>query len=268
MNIALLIAGDSSRALLHRRLLLALIVVSLALTIGFSAQFATIRAGMNENFTEQSGANAAGKMSEADRLRFREQMEGASFFFQTAFYAVASFGGSLVSLFIFSTAVTGEIRSGTIRITLAKPVSRTQFLLGKYLGGVAVMAAYALVASGAMLAFVHSQHMELSPAMTYAPWLMFCRQLMLGSVALLLSFFMHPLVASAIALFSGNGFYSAPNPLYYVLPSYGAFDLYGDMLSGTLVSGVDVLWWSLYAADFVAIMLVLAWWRFRNKELV
>ncbi len=99
-----------------------------------------------------------------------------------------------------------------------------------------------------MLAFVHAQQLEVSPAMTYAPRLMFCKQLMLGSVALLLSFFMHPLVASAIALFAGNGFYSAPNPLYYILPSYGAFDLYGDMLSGTLVSGVDVLWWSLYAA--------------------
>ena len=268
MNNVLLIAGDSIRALLHRRLLLALMVASLALTIAFSANFAKTRTDLNESFMEQAGADANSKMSEAERLRFREQMEGASFFFQTAFYAVASFGGSLVALFIFSTAVTGEIRSGTIRITLAKPVSRTQFLLGKYLGGVAVMATYALLASGAMLAFVHSQQLDVSPAMTYAPWLMFCRQLMLGSVALLLSFFVHPIVASAIALFAGNGFYSAPNPLYYLLPSYGAFDLYGEMLSGTLVNAADVGWLTLYATDFIAIMLVLAWWRFRTKELV
>jgi ABC-type transport system involved in multi-copper enzyme maturation permease subunit len=266
-----LIAGDSIRALLHRRLLLGLIVVSLALTIVFSSYFSTRKADMNEAFMEQAAAESTdgkSQMSEADRRKFRESMEEASFFFQTAFYFVASFGGSLVALFIFSTAVTAEIRSGTIRLTLAKPVSRTQFLLGKYLGGVAVMAGYAVLASGAMLAFVHSQQMELSPGMTYAPWLMFCKQLVLGSVALLLAMFVHPVVAAGIAFFAGNGFYSQRNPLYYVLPSYGDFDLYGEMLSGTLMSASDVGWLTLYAADFVAIMLLLALWRFRTKELV
>lgn len=105
---------------------------------------------------------------------------------------MASFGGSIVALFIFSTAVASEIRKGTIRLTLSKPVSRTQFLLGKYLGGVVVMAAFALLTSLAILLFAQTQNMELSPVIKWAPWLMFCRQLMLGSLAMLLSLFMHP----------------------------------------------------------------------------
>jgi ABC-type transport system involved in multi-copper enzyme maturation permease subunit len=271
MKTIMLIAGDSIRALLHRRLLLGLMVATLALTIAFSAMFSKAKEGMNENFMDQYGSDLKGsnsKISETDRRKFREQMEMASSGFQTFFYVVASFGGSLVALFIFSDAVASEIRKGTIRLTLSKPVSRTQFLLGKYLGGVAVMAGYALLASGAMLAFAYSQEFELSPAMKFAPWLMFCRQLMLGSVAMLLSLFCPPIVAAVLAFFAGNGLYSRYNPLYYILPSYGDFDLWSEVFSGTLVSGRDVGVLTLYAIDFVAIMLLLAIWRFHKKELV
>jgi ABC-type transport system involved in multi-copper enzyme maturation permease subunit len=271
MRTIFLIARDSIRALLHRRLLLGLMVATLAATLAFSAMFSSMKSNMNESFMDQYGDDLKGgnsKISETDRRNMRAQMEMASTGFQTFFYVVASFGGSLVALFIFSDAVTSEIRRGTIRLTLSKPVSRTQFLLGKYLGGVAVMAGYALLASGAMLAFAYSQQFELSPAMQFAPWLMFCRQLMLGSVAMLLSLFCHPLVAAVIAFFAGNGFYSRYNPLYYILPSYGEFDLWSEVFSGTLLRASDVGFLTLYAADFVAIMLLLAIWRFRTNELI
>lgn len=271
MRVILIIARDSIRALLHKRLLVALMLASILMTIGFSAVFSQFRTSMSDGLNQQMEAEfeKSGKdVSEADRQQMREAMEGVSFGFQTAFYFLASFGGSLVALFIFGTAVSSEIRSGTIRITLAKPVSRTQFLLGKYLGAVAVMAGYTAIASLALLAFVHIQKIELSPGMTYAPWLMFCQHLMLGSVALLLSLFMHPVIGAVIALFAGNGLTSPPNPLYYLLPSYEAFDLYREVMSGTLIGLLDVGWLTLYAIDFVALMLLLALWRFRKKELV
>ena len=40
------------------------------------------------------------------------------------------------------------------------------------------------------------------------------------------------------------------------------------MLQGSLMSGTDVLLLSLYALDFVVLILVMALWRFRTKELV
>ena len=273
MRTTLLIAADSIRSLLHRRLLLGLMLASLALTVAFSTMFSTARMNMDEGFVDRYGSDSkggasTGKLSESDRREMRDQMEMASSYFQTFFYVVASFGGSLVALFIFSTAVTSEIRKGTIRLTMAKPVSRTQFLLGKYLGGVVVMAGYALLASAAMIAFSYSVQFDLSPAMRFAPWLMFCRQLMLGSVALLLSLFCPPIVAAVIAFFAGNGFYSRYNPLFYILPSYGDFDLWSEVLTGNLLRASDVGYLTLYAADFVAIMLLLAIWRFRTKELI
>jgi ABC-type transport system involved in multi-copper enzyme maturation permease subunit len=268
----LLIATDSIRALLHQRLLLGLMLASLALTVFFSITLGAARKNISRSFSDDqvftNSITATNQMSQAEHRRFRDSMEMASTSIQAGFYGVTSFGGSLVALFIFSTAVATEIRKGTIRVTLAKPVSRSQFLLGKYLGGVAVMAGYALIASIAILLFAESLKVELSPAIKWGPWLMFCRQLMLGSLAMLLSLFFHPIVAALLAFFAGNGFYSSPNPLYFILPSYQDFNVIFRILNGTLVNASDVAFLSLYALDFVVLMLLLALWRFHRKELV
>ncbi len=266
-----LIAADSIRALLHQRLLLGLMLASLALTTIFSVSLSSLRKTMTEDFTERMVTNSmpgTNQMGEVDRRRFREQMEMTSSSFQAAFYGAASFGGSLVALFIFSTAVAAEIRKGTVRLTLSKPISRSQYLLGKYFGGVAVMAAYAVCASVAMFVFAQSQKLDVNPAMKFAPWLMFCRQLMLGSLAMLLSLFVHPIVAAVLAFFAGSGLYSPPNPLYFILPSYRDFNMFVQVMQGSLMDARDVVLLSFYAVDFVAIMLLLGLWRFRNKELV
>jgi Cu-processing system permease protein len=269
MNIIFLIARDSVRALLHQRLLIALMLVSLAMTVFFSFAMSETRKNITSQFADsdaQTNSPAFKNMSEQDRKRMNETMDQGVSAIEGFFYAASSFGGSLVSLLIFSTAVTSEIRRGTIRLTLSKPVSRIQYLLGKYLGGVVVMAGYAVIASLAMLIFSASSHVELSPVMRYAPWLMFCRQLMLGSLAMLLSLFMHPAIGCALAFFAGNGLYSTSNPLYYFLPSYAPFNIFGQILEGGLMDGNDVFLLSLYALDFVMLMLLLAWWRFQRKE--
>jgi ABC-type transport system involved in multi-copper enzyme maturation permease subunit len=278
MTTILLIARDTVRALLHQRLLLGLMLIALALIAIFSAVLVGEQKVTTRAFSAQAAANApeagpAGSengrpLSAEDRRKLGEQMEQVSSVFQGFFYQVGSFGGSLVALFIFSTAVATEIRQGTIRVTLTKPVSRPQFLLGKYLGGVAVMAGYALLAGTALVLFARFGRFELSPAARFAPWLMFCRQLMLGSLALLLSLYVHPFLASILAFFAGNGLYSHANPLFYLLPSYSPFNLFFQMMQGALIGGKEVLLLSLYAGDFVVLMLLLALWRFRTKELV
>lgn len=272
MKTILLIAVDAIRALIHQRLFVGLVLASLALTIAFSVLLNSARQHVTESFSEDGVASGAGdgreQMSESDRRKLQAQLGTMSSMFQAGFYGVASFGGSMVALFIFSTAVASEIRRGTIRLALSKPVSRTEFLLGKYLGGVAVMASYALIAGLAILVLAEAGGLDLNPAVKWSPWLMFCEQLMLGSLALLLSLFMHPFVASVLAFFAGNGFYSPPNPLYFILPSYSDFGVFFEVLQGSLVDWKDVALLSLYAFDFVAIMLLLAMWRFRTKELL
>jgi ABC-type transport system involved in multi-copper enzyme maturation permease subunit len=205
-------------------------------------------------------------MSDEDKKKMGEAMEQGASAIQGFFYAASSFGGSLVALMIFGTAVTSEVRRGTIRLTLSKPVSRMQYLLGKYFGGIVVMAGYAIITTIAVLIFSASEKVELSPVLQYAPWLMFCRQLMLGSLAMLLSLFVHPAIGAVLAFVAGNGLYSPPNPLYYLLPSYAPFNVFLAILQGSMMKGADVILLTLYAIDFIVWMLLLALWRFQKKE--
>lgn len=269
MNAVLLIARDSIRALLHQRLLIGLMLISLAMTVFFSVVMNHTRKNITDQYAGsdfQTNSPMFSKMSAEEQKKMNEAMEQGVSMIQGFFYAATSFGGSLVALWIFSTAVTSEIRRGTIRLTLSKPVSRAQYLLGKYLGGVVVMAGYAIIASVAVLLFSASANVELSPVMRYAPWLMFCRQLMLGSLAMLLSQFMHPIIACVLAFVAGNGMCSPSNPLYYLLPSYAPFNVFQQIIQGSMLNTGDVLLLTLYALDFVTLMLLLAWWRFEHKE--
>lgn len=271
MNTVLLLTGDHIRAILRNRLLLGLMLISVAVTTIFSFTLAKVEGSVRRVQEQAAKAQAEQGKSPVTAETRRNQQAGMQMMeagFQAFFYQTASFGGSLVALFIFSTAVATEIRTGTIRVTLSKPVSRFQFLAGKFLGGMAVMVAYALLVSLALMVFLRAHEAVMSPTMKYAPLLMFSRQLMLGSFALLLSLFVHPFIASILAFFAGNGLYSAANPLYYLLPSYAPFNVFGQLMQGTFLPARKVLLLELYALDFVVLMLLLAWWRFRSKELV
>jgi ABC-type transport system involved in multi-copper enzyme maturation permease subunit len=271
MRKVLVIAADSVRALLHQRLLQALVLVSLALTVLFSIGLRAQRraiTGRYQDDSEMPSVTGTNKMTEKEQREMREAMDMAESGMQAAFYGVVSFGGTLVTLLIFCTAVASEIRKGTIRVTMSKPVTRTQFLLGRYCGGVAVMLGYWVLMTIAMLAFGETQQVALSPALKYAPWLMLCKHLMLGSVAILLSLFTRPILAAVLAYFISANLFHHPNPLYYVFPSYDRFSVFGEVFSGQLIAFKDVLMLSLYALDVIVIVLLLAFWRFRSKELV
>jgi hypothetical protein len=297
MKALLVIAADSIRALLHHRALLALMLALLGLTISAGVMLDKVGSHVSEALEREQATNSypqatqdteSGKKSEqasaaqgqqqseaspegtaesADQ-EMQEMWEGIGTEIQMLYFLGASFGGSLVALFVFCNAVSSEIRKGTIRVTLAKPISRTQFLLGKYCGGLVVMGGYWILATTLLLVFVHFQQITLSPAMQAAPWLTLCQHLMLGSVGLLFSLYMHPFVAAVLAFFATADWFSPPNPLYYLLPSYDAYSSLGDIFLRNLIPLEDVMWLTLYAFDFTIIVLLLALWRFRTQELL
>jgi hypothetical protein len=77
---------------------------------------------------------------------------------------------------------------------------------------------------------------------------------------------MHPAIACVLAYVSGNGVYSTANPIYYLLPSYAPFNVFREIIDGSVMNASDVLYLTLYAVDFIVLMLLLAWWRFKSKE--
>ena len=267
MRETLLIAADSIRALLHQRLLVALMLVMLGLTAAFSVAVTEMKESVLQ--AAEAGAEARGTDLDEEGLQeARQQIDMAGSFFLAAFYWFAAFGGTAVTLFICCTAVSADLRRGTIRMVLAKPVSRTQFLLGKYCGAIAVMVSYSALAGIALVIFTRSNALELGPAALYSPWLMFCSNLMVGSAALLLSLLVHPLVAAVVAFFASASFFSSPNPLHFILPSYDLFNVSSLIMQGRLIAIEDIFTLTLYALDVAAIFLLVALWRFRSKELL
>lgn len=298
MRTVLLIAADNVRALLHRRLLLALMLVVLIVTLILSFALTQISRTMTQVAQSAPSAESADQelmngspdtqaireaMEQAQADLDEEQREEALQSMQSMgtqmlgiFYGFTTFGGVLVALFIGATAVSTDVRSGAITMVLSKPVARWQFLLGKYSGAMAVLLAYSVLIGIVMVIFTQMHQLDSVPAIRYAPWLMFCQCLIYGSMALVLSTLMHPAFAGVLAFFIQADwitfFVRSENPFYYLtflLPSYGPYDVSEQFAAGgTLLGWDEVGILTVYALDLTVIYLLLAMWRFRSRAVV
>ena len=299
MTNILMIARDSVRALMHRRLLLALMVVMLILTVIFSIVLSQINssiAGSAPPPPPSSSAVAEQGLAapDEDPETFQEALEraqpppeqaptepmlqdmqaaGAQMLSQ--FYGFTAFGGMLVALFIGATAVSGDVRSGAITMILSRPVTRWQFLTGKFGGAMMVLFGYSLLTAIALVIFTQIHELDVVPAVRYAPWLMFCQNLIYASFALALSMLMPPILAGILPVFvSGDLFFglvSPGNPIHYLhflFPTYGPFNAVNQFAGGALMGWSEVATLTVYALDLAVIFLLLAMWRFRSKAVV
>ena len=267
MTEILLIAGDSVRALLHRRLLVALIIGMLGLTVVSSLLLNAVLERVQEEGAWVPDSNQS-ETDEQQARQMRDGLEELGPIFMAGFFWFATLGGAAVAVYTCSAAVSTDIRQGTISVVLAKPVTRAQFLLGKYCGAGIVLCCYSALTGIAMVVFAYANQTDLNLTARYAPWLMFCNNLMMGSVALLLSLFVRPFVAAVIAYFASASFLSSPNPLYFILPSYDRLNVALLIMEGRLIAIEDIFVLTLYAFDVAIIFVLLSLWRFRTREMI
>jgi ABC-type transport system involved in multi-copper enzyme maturation permease subunit len=106
--------------------------------------------------------------------------------------------GSLLAAWAAADSVGGEMRSGTILAVMARPLRRWEFLAGKYLGVMMLMAVYVLVMLGVtfLLAWLGGQRFHTSlwtllvyPMVRYAIW---------AAISLLLVTLVHPIAVMGI----------------------------------------------------------------------
>lgn len=84
-------------------------------------------------------------------------------------YAV-QFLAALLALFLGVGSLSAEVDSGTLHAVLARPVSRAQYVLGRFFAFAALLGAYCVVMAGSLLlvARVVAGYQALSPARTIA----------------------------------------------------------------------------------------------------
>jgi Cu-processing system permease protein len=201
--------------------------------------------------------------------------------------AATSLFGLFIAVFIGIGLVSKEVERRSIYSILSKPVSRTQFVVGKYAGlvltllvNVTVMAA-ALYAVLGYMTWTESADFKaawdapgVDPALLKALFLIFIELMLVTAIALFFSTFSSPILAAALTFglyiagsFNGDlrnfeqvvGSPAAAwlaRGLYHVLPDLSAFDVKTQVVHGLPVPPGYVLSTAAYGAAYIAALLL------------
>jgi ABC-type transport system involved in multi-copper enzyme maturation permease subunit len=205
--------------------------------------------------------------------------------------------GLFIAVFIGIGLVSKEVERRSVYSLLAKPVTRTQLVVGKFAGltitlaiNLAIMAA-ALYAVLAFMAWGVSPEARsvwdapaTDPAMLTAVFLIFVELMLVTAIALFFSTFSSPILSAALTFglwvvghFSSdlrNLQQAVDSPaaariargLYYVLPNLSQFDVKADVVHGVPVSAGYVAIASGYAALYIAFLLVVSALVFSRRD--
>jgi ABC-type transport system involved in multi-copper enzyme maturation permease subunit len=211
--------------------------------------------------------------------------------------AAISFFGLFIAVFIGIGLVSKEVEKRSVYSLLAKPISRPQFIVGKFCGLMATLTVNVTVMTAALylvLAVYAASTPQaikeawdapaLDPALATASLLILEELAVVTSVALLFSTFAGPIVAAALTfglVIAGNFNADLKNfesivdseiaagigrALYYVLPNLASFDVKSQVVHGQAVPLALVGLSTLYAAAYIGIVLVLAMWIFARRD--
>jgi ABC-type transport system involved in multi-copper enzyme maturation permease subunit len=205
--------------------------------------------------------------------------------------AIATFG-LMIAIFIGIGLVWKEVERRSIYSLLAKPVSRAQFIVGKYCGLVltlGVNVAVMVVAWYAVLAYMGTADTPgassaTDPAMLEAVVLIFVELMLVTAVALFFSTFSSPFLSAGLTLgLWVVGHFNADlrnfetvvdspaaawlaRALYYVLPNFGAFDVKYQVVHALPVPASYLLSTALYGALYITLVVMAAVTVFSRRD--
>jgi ABC-type transport system involved in multi-copper enzyme maturation permease subunit len=205
--------------------------------------------------------------------------------------------GLFIAIFIGIGLVSKEVERRSIYALLAKPVSRPQFIAGKYSGLVLTLAVNVSVMTIAMYAVLgYMTWMEtpqfkagwdapgVDPALLKAILLIFVQLMLVTAVALFFSTFSTPLLSAALTL----GLYIVgqfnadlrnfdqivesrvavwlARGVYHVVPDLSAFDVKMQVVHGLPVSNTYVAMTTLYGMLYIGALLIASTFIFSRRD--
>lgn len=195
------------------------------------------------------------------------------------------FFGMLIAIFIGIQLVSKEIERRTIYSLLAKPLRRSDFVLGKFFGltiTLAVNSAIMLLGVMASIFLVEGRYSSQISAAVPAAFLIFLELLVTTAVALTFSTISSPLISALLTFliyvsgnFSSNLHAlatSAPDlawlftALYYVLPNLENFSAISTAAYGTVIPAARVAAATVYAILYCGLLLAIAVMVFERRE--
>ena len=190
----------------------------------------------------------------------------------------------LISILMGGRIVYKEVEKRTIYIMLAKPVRRWEFILGKYLGLMAVLVVSLVVMTAAFYVILLILGIGAPLYLMLAVLMTFFELAILTAVAVLFSTFSTPITGAVFTFavyFVGNltrdlKLLAAMSPsvvvkvvsqfLYYVLPNFSNFNIRAEVVYGAALDPDALLLSGLYALVYTATLLLISVAIFNRKE--
>jgi ABC-type transport system involved in multi-copper enzyme maturation permease subunit len=200
--------------------------------------------------------------------------------------AALSIFGLVIAVFIGVGLVTKEVEKRSVYGLLTKPLSRAQFILGKYAGLVMTLAVNLSVMTLALYTVLFYSNMiapaglrlsweapAVDPRLLIAILLIFAELMVVTALALFFSTFTSPLWATLLTLglwvaghFNGDlrnfgeVVDSAPviylaRVIYYVIPNLAPFDVKSEVVHGVHVATRNIAYTLAYAVLYISLLL-------------
>lgn len=197
------------------------------------------------------------------------------------------FFGMLIAIFIGIQLVYKEIERRTIYSLLAKPLRRSEFVLGKFFGlGLTLAVNSSVMLAGVVLSLllVKGTYAAQMAAAVPASYMIFLELVVTTAVALMFSTISSPAISALLTFLvyvagnaSGNlkvlaetsdapGVGALLTGLYYLLPNLSNFAAIGTAAHGAIVPGVRLLGATAYAAVYCGLLLAIAVAVFERRD--
>jgi len=211
--------------------------------------------------------------------------------------AATSVFGLFIAVFIGIGLVSKEVERRSIYALLSKPVSRPQFIAGKYAGLVLTLAVNVAVMTVALylvlsyMSWVETAEFKAGwerpaadPALMKAVFLIFVELMLVTAIAVFFSTFSSPILSAALtfALYVAGHFNAdlrhfdviVDSPaagglarvLYHVLPDFAAFDVKTQIVHGIHVPAMYVVSTAAYGGAYIAALLLAATFIFSRRD--
>lgn len=199
------------------------------------------------------------------------------------FAAIRAFGVAIAA-FVGINLVHKEVERRTIFTILSKPISRSEFLLGRYFGLLATLALQIAVMAAGFAGASWLAGAPLGAGHAAALGLIGAEVAVMVAVALLFSSFTGPMLASLFtaglwlighlsrdlralgAASDATSVMRVTEVLYRALPDLDAFDLTVQAAHRLPITGSDVLLPLAYALGYVTLALLAATWIFERRD--
>ena len=192
--------------------------------------------------------------------------------------------GVLTAVMVGSVLVHKEVEKRAVYIVLSRPVSRFEYLAGKFAGLAAAVLATTALMTILLVAMILLAGERPGGALFAAVFLSGVEITVMCAVTVFFSTFTTPILTSFFSFcvfvagslsgdlrlfaqkFGGAALARVTDIFYYLMPNLAAFNLRHEAVHGLGWSAGEAAWSSIYGIVYVAVVLWFAWLVFRRRE--